>query len=90
MSILLMFNGVIIMNYSKMTKAQLIEIINGLQDELVHTQKDVSKAEDSSIAWDAFKASQVQAKTTTHAEIMRVRMAAAKAQAMASGRAVKA
>lgn len=78
------------MNLNKLTKAQLIEMIQGLQDELVHTQKDVSKAEDSSIAWDAFKASQVQAKTTTHAEIMLVRMAAAKAAAMATGRAVKA
>lgn len=66
------------MNYNKMTKAQLIEIINGLQDELVYAQKAVPAPQ------------QVQAKTTTHAEIMRMRMAAAKAQAMSTGVAVKA
>ena len=70
------------MNYNKMTKAQLIEIINGLQDELVHVKNDVCKEQPV--------VPQVQAKTTTHAEIMRVRLAAAKAQAMSTGRAVKA
>ena len=76
------------MNYSKMTKAQLIEIINGLQDELVHVQKDVCKAEDDSLPWDEQPVAQVPAKS--HAEIMRERMAAAKAQAMSTGVAVKA
>lgn len=72
------------MNYTKYTKAQLIEIINGLQDELVHAQKDVCKAKDDSLPWEE----QVPAKS--HAEIMRERMAAAKEQAMSTGRAVKA
>ena len=73
------------MNYSKMTKAQLIEIINGLQDELIHIsqQKDVV-ADDSALPWEE------QPAAKSHAEIMRERMAAAKAQAMSTGVAVKA
>lgn len=81
------------MNLNKLTKAQLIEMIGGLQDELTHIgQKDVCKAEDDSLPWDEQPAAvaQVQSRTTTHAEIMRVRMAVAKAQAMSSGVAVKA
>lgn len=77
------------MNYAKMTKAQLIEMIGQLQDELVHVQ-----AKESQLPWEDVQDQpvhvHVQAKTTTHAEIMRVRLAAAKAQAMATGRAVKA
>ena len=74
------------MNYAKMTKAQLIEMIGQLQDELVHVQ-----AKESQLPWkDVQDVPQVQAKTTTHAEIMRVRLAAARSQAMATGRAVKA
>lgn len=81
------------MNYSKMTKAQLIEIISNLQDELVHiSQQKAAVADDSALPWEEQPAAiaQVQAKTATHAEIMAVRMAAAKAQAMSTGVAVKA
>ena len=78
------------MNYNKLTKAQLIEMINGLQDELAHIHEQ-QQAEDSSLPWEEQPDGlQVQAKTTTHAEIMRMRMAAAKAAAMQTGRAVKA
>lgn len=71
------------MNLNKLTKAQLIEMIQGMQEERIHAQRnDVCKEQPV--------VPQVQAKTTTHAEIMRVRMAAAKAQAMSTGRAVKA
>ena len=75
------------MNYSKMTKAQLIEIISGLQDELVHiSQQKAVAADDSALPWEEQPV--VQAKS--HAENMRERMAAAKAAAMSTGRAVKA
>ena len=49
-------------------------------------------ADDSALPWEEQPAAiaQVQAKTATHAEIMAVRMAAAKAQAMSTGVAVKA
>lgn len=75
------------MNYAKMTKAQLIEMIGQLQDELVHVQ-----AKETQLPWEDVQDQpvHVQTKTPTHAEIMRVRLAAAKAQAMATGRAVKA
>lgn len=77
------------MNYSKLTKAKLIQIINGLVDELEHVQKDVGAEVDSDLPWEEQPVvEQVQAKS--HAEIMAVRMAAAKAQAMSTGRAVKA
>ena len=84
------------MNYSKMTKAQLIEIISNLQDELVHiSQHKAVVADDSALPWEEQPAAiaqvqDIKAKTTTHAEIMRERMAAAKAQAMSTGVAVKA
>ena len=78
------------MNYTKYTKAQLIEIINGLQDELTYMGQQC-KAEASDIPWEEQPAAIViHAPTKSHAEVMRERMAAAKAQAMASGRAVKA
>ena len=70
------------MDYSKLTKAKLIQIINGLVDELEYAQKDLCKEEVSELPW--------KEQTKTHAEIMAVRMAAAKAQAMSTGRAVKA
>lgn len=71
------------MNLNKLTKAQLIEMIQSMQEERLHAQrKDVCKEQPVVV--------QVHAKTTTHAEIMRERMAAAKAQAMISGRAIKA
>ena len=70
------------MNLNKLTKAQLIEMIQSMQEERIQAQrKDVCKEQ---------PVAQVQAKTTTHAEIMRMRMAAAKAQAMSTGVAVNA
>ena len=69
------------MNYNKLTKAQLIEMIEGLKDELVHMHEQ-QKAEDSSLPWEE--------QSKSHAEIMRERLAAAKAQAMSTGMAVKA
>ena len=75
------------MNYAKLTKAQLIEMIEQLQDELVHVQ-----AKETQLPWEDVQDQpvHVQTKPATHAETMRVRLAAAKAQAMATGRAVKA
>ena len=69
------------MNLNKLTKAQLIEMINGLQDELAHIHEQ-QKEEEQPAA--------VQVQYNSHAEIMRERLAAAKAQAMSTGRAVKA
>lgn len=78
------------MNLSKLTKAQLIEMIGSLQDELTYMGQQC-KAEASDIPWEEQPAAIViQAPTKSHAETMRERMAAAKAQAMATGKAVKA
>lgn len=67
------------MNLNKLTKAQLIEMIKSMQDERIHAQRK-----------DVQAVTVVQVQSKTHAEIMAVRMAAAKAAAMSTGRAVKA
>ena len=84
------------MNLNKLTKAQLLVMIIDLQDQIgqFEEQAEIVReaiATDSVLPWEERKpVSQVQAKTATHAEIMLVRMAAAKAEAMSTGRAVKA